>query len=147
MNTTARQNAKAPSRARLIVVDDEPHITHVLALKLRNAGFDVVCAQDGEEAFELATQHPQSVPDLVITDFQMPYISGLELCMRLKKHAATANVPAIMLTARGHALSQTDIEQTNIQLVLSKPFSLRQVLEEVERILSPAAQSGIRDAA
>lgn len=154
MDTRVNNGEHSTPRRRLVVVDDEPHITHVLALKLRNAGFEVVCAQDGEEAYELACQNPGSPPDLVITDLQMPYVTGIELCMRLKKNPATAKVPAIMLTARGHALSQTDIELTNIRLVLSKPFSPRQVLEEVERILSPAgpagapaAQSRIRDAA
>lgn len=125
--------------SQLLIVDDETHITHVLALKLRNAGFAVRTACDGEEALEVATQDP---PDLLITDLQMPYMTGLELCARLKKNPATANIPAIMLTARGHALSQADLGPTNIRIVLSKPFSPRQVLEEVERILGHAPQTG-----
>lgn len=118
--------------ARVLVVDDEAHITHVVSLKLRNAGFDVRTAGDGEEALELATSDP---PDLLITDLQMPYLSGLELCVKLKAHAATAALPAIMLTARGHALTATDLQNTNIRLVMSKPFSPRQILEKVEEIL------------
>lgn len=122
-------------RKRLLVVDDETHIVHVLALKLRNAGYEVQTASDGEEGLELATQDAEHPPDLVITDLQMPYLSGLEMCARLKKQPATSSVPAIMLTARGHALAASDLATTNIRLVLSKPFSPRQVLEEVERIL------------
>jgi two-component system phosphate regulon response regulator PhoB len=117
---------------RILVADDEPHIVGVLALKLRNAGFDVRTAADGEEAWELASKDP---PDLVITDLQMPYMTGLDLCARLKRHPATASIPAIMLTARGHALAPADLEPTNIRLVLSKPFSPREVLEHVEKIL------------
>jgi CheY-like chemotaxis protein len=117
---------------RILVADDEPHIVGVLALKLRNAGFDVRTAADGEEAWELASKDP---PDLVITDLQMPYMTGLDLCAKLKKHPATASIPAIMLTARGHALAPADLEPTNIRLVLSKPFSPREVLEHVEKIL------------
>jgi DNA-binding response OmpR family regulator len=130
---------------RLIVADDEMHIVHVLTLKLRNAGYEVRTAADGEEGFELATQDP---PDLIITDLQMPYMSGLEMCVKLKKTPVTASVPAIMLTARGHALAQADLDSTNIRLVLSKPFSPRQVLEEVERILGrPPAGRIIKEAA
>ncbi|MBL8746566.1 MAG: response regulator [Phycisphaerae bacterium] len=131
---TDEQGRTAP--ARLIVVDDEVHIVHVLALKLRNAGYDVRTAADGEEGCEMATQDP---PDLIITDLQMPFLSGLEMCARLKKNQPTATIPVIMLTARGHALSQSDLNSTNIRLVLSKPFSPRQVLEEVERILGRAS--------
>lgn len=138
-------NEAGKATGRLIVVDDEMHIVHVLALKLRNAGYEVRTAADGEEGFEHATQDP---PDLIITDLQMPFLSGLEMCAKLKNHAATSKVPAIMLTARGHALSQADLDTTNIKLVLSKPFSPRQVLEEVERILGrPPAGALFKEAA
>lgn len=122
-----------PSKHTILVVDDEAHITHVVSLKLRNAGYEVRTAGDGEEAYELACASP---PDLIITDLQMPYMSGLALCLKLKATRATAHVPAVMLTARGHALEEHDLEKTNILLVLSKPFSPRQILETVEQILS-----------
>lgn len=120
------------SKGAILVVDDEPHITHVLALKFKNAGYDVRTAGDGEEAYELACASP---PDIIITDLQMPYMSGLALCLKLKATRVTANVPAIMLTARGHALEENDLIKTNIRLVLSKPFGPRQVLETVQEIL------------
>ncbi|MDX2114820.1 MAG: response regulator [Planctomycetota bacterium] len=130
------------SAGKILVVDDEAHITHVLALKLRNAGFTVRTASDGEEAFELASQDP---PDVLITDLQMPYMTGLELCIKLKKKPATAQIPALMLTARGHALGESDLQSTNIRMVLSKPFSPRHVLEEVERILGRGGAAGSGD--
>lgn len=120
------------SAQRILVVDDETHIVHVVSLKLRNAGFDVQTASDGEEAYQIALQQP---PDLLITDFQMPYMDGLQLCAALKKNPSTAKVPALMLTARGHALPPEDLAATNIKNVLSKPFSPRHVLEEVQRML------------
>lgn len=113
---------------RILVVDDEAHITHVVSLKLRNAGYDVVTARDGEEGFELATQSP---PDLIITDFHMPYMTGLEMCAKLRAQASTAKVPALLLTARGYALSAEDLKRTNILETLSKPFSPREVVEKV----------------
>jgi DNA-binding response OmpR family regulator len=120
-----------------LVVDDEQHIVHVVALKLRNAGLEVLTAADGEQAYEIAVK---SRPDIVITDLQMPYMNGLELCQKLRDNPATANVPALMLTARGHALSKQDLSGTNIAEVLAKPFSPREILARVEVILGEAAK-------
>ncbi len=115
-----------------LVVDDEQHIVHVVALKLRNAGLEVITASDGEQAYELASKSP---PDIVITDLQMPYMNGLELCQKLRENPATSAVPALMLTARGHALSKEDLAGTNISEVLAKPFSPREILSRVEALL------------
>ncbi len=122
---------------KILVADDEPHITHVVSLKLRNAGLDVVLAHDGEEAYELALDDP---PDLVITDLQMPYMSGLELSRRLREHEATRDIPVIMLTARGLGLAQEDLEATSIRAVMSKPFSPKQILERANAILAEASE-------
>jgi DNA-binding response OmpR family regulator len=123
--------------ARILVVDDEAHILHVLSLKLRNAGYDVVTAVDGEEAFEVACQER---PDLIMTDFQMPYMTGLELCRALAGNAATAAIPVIILTARGYALDRADLRIGNIREVLSKPFSPRGVLQVVRNVLGRAGE-------
>lgn len=122
----------------VLIVDDEPHITHVLALKLRNAGFEVITAGDGEEALEAATSR---TPAVVITDLQMPYMDGLEFCKALKKQESTQSVPALMLTARGFSLARADIELTNIREVLSKPFSPREILLKVNAILGITTES------
>src|SRR4249919_2402162 len=95
----------------ILVADDESHILHVVSLKLRNAGFKVVTARDGQEALELAQQEK---PDLLITDYHMPQLSGLELCQRLKQDPATNYIPAIMLTAGGYRLEPHDTEQSGI---------------------------------
>src|SRR4051812_2038647 len=117
------------TKKRILVVDDESHILHVVSLKLSNAGYDIVTAADGEEGYEVALQVS---PDLIITDYQMPFMTGLELCQKLKVTAATANTPALMLTARGFSLTKQDLELTNIVGVLSKPFSPRDVLARVQ---------------
>jgi two-component system phosphate regulon response regulator PhoB len=116
----------------ILVADDEHHIRLVVSQRLREAGFNVIEARDGEEALELAQSNP---PHLVITDFQMPLLSGLELCMALRARKATANVPAIMLTARGHAVKPDNLSQTNIKELMSKPFSARELLVKVQRVL------------
>lgn len=125
----------------VLVVDDESHILHVVSLKLRNAGFEVVTAEDGEEGLALALERR---PALVITDYQMPYMTGLELCKALKKEEATRDIPALMLTARGFAMPEQSLAQTNIAAVLSKPFSPREVLSRVQALIGTdlSAQGG-----
>src|SRR3982751_1420955 len=123
------------SERTILVADDESHILHVVSLKLRNAGFRVITARDGQEAFDLAQQER---PDLIITDYHMPQLSGLELCQRLKQDPATTGIPAIMLTARGYHLEPSDTEQSGILRMLSKPFSPRQLLTTVNEVLEQA---------
>jgi len=120
----------------ILVADDESHILHVVSLKLQNAGYRVLTARDGREALEIA-QHEH--PDLIITDYHMPELSGLELCRRLKEQEATSNIPAIMLTARGYCLDEQDTEKSGIRCMISKPFSPRQLLATVNDVLSRAA--------
>ncbi len=120
------------AQRRILLVDDEPHILQVLAIKLRNAGYEVTTANDGEEALETATS---TIPDLVITDVQMPYMNGVELCRGLAADPRTQSLPVILLTARGYALDDSDVEIGNIRDVVSKPFSPRSVLLRIEQIL------------
>jgi CheY-like chemotaxis protein len=119
---------------KILVADDESHILHVVSLKLRNAGFTVVTACDGQEALELAQQEH---PDLLIIDYHMPHLSGLELCQRLRQEEATDNIPAILLTARGYDLDITETQ--GIRRMLSKPFSPRQLLATVNEVLTEVA--------
>ena len=119
----------------ILVVDDEPHITHVVALKLRHAGYDVVTAGDGEEGFEIACE---TNPTLIITDLQMPYMTGLEMCQKLAGVTTTARTPVLVLTARGYHLASDDTVNSNIRGMISKPFSPREILEKVAQIIGEA---------
>jgi CheY-like chemotaxis protein len=121
---------------KILVCDDESHILHVVSLKLRNAGYEVLTAADGQEALELAIAER---PDLIITDYHMPSLSGLELCQKLKQDPATAKIPAIMLTARGYQLDPNDTRDSGILRMLSKPFSPRHLLTTVNEVLLEAA--------
>jgi CheY-like chemotaxis protein len=122
---------------RILVIDDEMHILQVLSLKLRNAGFEVHTAVDGEEGLHQARTIQ---PDLIITDVQMPYMTGLELSRVLAGDALTAGVPVVILTARGYALDDDDIDTKNIVEVVSKPFSPRAVINLVCSTLEGGAQ-------
>lgn len=121
---------------KVLVVDDEAHIVHVVGLKLRNAGYEVLSAADGEEGYEMALEH---LPDVIITDFQMPYMTGLEMCCKLRQHPETAGIPVLMLTARGFTLDDEDLRAANVIRALTKPFSPRELLSCVERALRKGA--------
>lgn len=120
---------------KILVADDESHILHVVSLKLRNAGFTVVTACDGQEALDLARLE---LPDLLIIDYQMPHLSGLEVCQRLRHEPATNRIRAILLTARGYDLNLADVEPTGVARILSKPFSPRQLLATANEMLTEA---------
>jgi CheY-like chemotaxis protein len=124
----------------ILVCDDETHIRHIISHKLRGAGFGVVEARNGQEALAVLETRGQdgqfkASPGLVISDFQMPIITGVELCKVLRQRAETARTPVLMLTARGYTLTDEDLAQTNIREVISKPFGVRQLLERVVEIV------------
>jgi two-component system alkaline phosphatase synthesis response regulator PhoP len=121
---------------KILIVDDETHILHVLSMKLHNAGYEVITAVDGEDGFDCALKHH---PDLIITDYQMPYMTGLELCKALAGDKSTMGIPVIMLTARGFALDSQDLALRNIREVVAKPFSPRAMVEQIREILDPAS--------
>lgn len=120
------------SDKKILVVDDELHITQILAFKLKKAGLAVVTANDGEEGVRLACEH---LPDLIVSDYQMPVVNGFELAKHLYSDAATAHIPILMLTGRVHKLSPSELAKTNIQALLAKPFSAREVLAKVEELI------------
>ncbi len=117
---------------KVLVVDDEIHIVHVAAIKLRNNGYEVIMATNGAEAFELACAEK---PDIIVTDFQMPVMTGLELVEKIRQNEETKDIPVILLTARNFAVSQEQQEDLQISGCLSKPFSPRELLENIEDIL------------
>lgn len=117
---------------KVLIVDDEIHIVHVVAIKLRNNGYEVISANNGSEALELACELK---PDIIVTDFQMPVMTGMELVEKLRENEQTKDIPVIMLTARSFAISKEVQEKLNISDCLSKPFSPRELLINIEDIL------------
>ena len=117
---------------KVLVVDDEIHIVHVVAIKLRNNGYEVISADNGAEAFKLACEEK---PDIIVTDFQMPGMTGLELVEKLRQREETRDIPVIMLTARSFAVPKEQQEDLRISGCLSKPFSPKELLVSIEDIL------------
>ncbi len=117
----------------ILVVDDEAHIVRVVAFKLRSAGFEVIEAFDGEEAWD---RLEESRVDLVLTDRQMPILDGIELARRIASNPRTTNLPVIMLTARGFRLTPSELSDAGIVEMIDKPFSPRGLVERIEEVLA-----------
>ncbi|HUU93368.1 MAG TPA: response regulator [Phycisphaerae bacterium] len=121
----------------VLVADDDAFITNVVARKLQNAGLEVIVAMDGREAYEQATAQR---PDFLITDLQMPVMSGLELCARLTAELPEP-IPTILLTAKGFEIDPNAIGSLPILHVMTKPFSPRELLANVQAALTVGAAS------
>ena len=117
---------------KVLVVDDEVHIVNVVAVKLRNNDYEVITAEDGQEGFDLACEH---APDIIVTDFQMPVLTGLELIEKLRANESTKDIPVIMLTARNFSIDDGKKDELMISSCLPKPFSPRELLKSIEDIL------------
>jgi two-component system alkaline phosphatase synthesis response regulator PhoP len=117
---------------KVLIADDEIHIIHVVAIKLRNNGYEVVAANNGAEAYDLACRE---MPDIIVTDYQMPLMTGIELIEKLRKGEDTRDIPVILLTARSFAISQEQQESLGVANCLSKPFSPKELLKTIQDIL------------
>jgi two-component system alkaline phosphatase synthesis response regulator PhoP len=118
----------------ILLCDDEISILRAAEFKLKRAGYEVQIAGDGEEGWAAIQARK---PDLLITDCQMPRLDGLGLVQRLRAHPETAGIAVLMLTAKGLELSHEMLSRNlGILRVIAKPFSPRQLLEEVDAVLS-----------
>ena len=121
---------------RVLVVDDEPYILKILVFKLRTAGLVPVEAANGEDALRLALAEP---PDAILLDLSLsPGLSGFEVLGRLKAHPRTAAVPVVVLTARTQAEERATGLRLGAARFLTKPFSTKALLVELEGILAAA---------
>lgn len=120
------------SKPLILVVEDEGALQKLLAYNLKAADFDVVQAYDGEEALMLIEERE---PDLVLLDWMLPQLSGLELCRRLRRRPETSAVPIIMLTARGEEPDRLRGLETGADDYITKPFSPAELLARIRAVL------------
>ncbi|MBC8356501.1 MAG: response regulator [Planctomycetes bacterium] len=114
---------------KILLVDDELHIRRAAEFKLKRQ-FDVSCAEDGQEAWEMILEER---PDVLVTDLQMPRMDGLELIERVRANEKTADLPVLLLTAKGFELAHDAVFETfGVFQLVSKPFSPRELCKLVQ---------------
>jgi len=114
---------------RILIVDDEPAVTDLLAYNFRRALYQVDIAADGAAALRLARE---KAPDLILLDLMLPVIDGLDVCRELRK---TSDVPIIMITARGEEIDRVLGLELGADDYVAKPFSVRELLARVKAVL------------
>ena len=116
----------------VLVAEDEGALVTLLRYNLEREGYRVLEAQDGEEALLVAAEEK---PDLVLLDWMLPQLSGIEVCRRLRGRQETRNVPIIMLTARGEETDRIRGLDTGADDYLTKPFSMTELLARLRAVL------------
>jgi len=127
--------AKAGSAPRVLVVEDEAALATMLAYNLEAEGYQVERAGRGDEAEAMLVENP---PDLVILDWMLPSVSGVELCRRLRAREATRTLPVIMLTARGEESERVRGLSVGADDYVVKPFSVPELMARVKALLRRA---------
>ena len=117
---------------RLLLVEDDPALAELLEFRFKGEGYVVTVTPNGDEALLLAREQ---VPDIVLLDWMIEGTSGIEVCRRLRRNKETANVPIIMLSARGEEEDRIRGLDTGADDYVTKPFSPRELLSRVSAIL------------
>jgi two-component system response regulator VicR len=123
-------SAPATQRETVMVVDDEPEITEVVASALEDDGFNVEKASDGRRALELVERHP---PDAMVLDLNLPKVDGLQVVQRCRANPATRDVPIIIVSGSRDALQEIDLQSL---VFVEKPFDLEVLLVLIEDAVS-----------
>ena len=124
------------AKGKILVVDDEIYIVHILDFSLGMEGYEVLTALDGEQALEKArAEHP----DLLVLDIMMPKLDGYETCKMLKADANTKDIPVILLSAKGRNVDQKIGFEVGADDYITKPFSPRKLVERINAILGQSS--------
>jgi DNA-binding response OmpR family regulator len=127
---------------KVLVVDDEPDAVELIKFNLKAAGYDVVSAADGEEALKKARL---LLPDLIVLDVMLPEVDGLEVCKILRRDSRVSAIPIIMLTAKAAEIDRVLGLELGADDYVTKPFSPRELVLRVKRLLRAGPDSGAKD--
>ncbi|MBV8800103.1 MAG: phosphate regulon transcriptional regulator PhoB [Alphaproteobacteria bacterium] len=116
----------------ILVVEDEDALATLLRYNLEKEGFEATFAGDGEEAMVAVDER---MPDVVLLDWMLPKISGVEVCRRLRNQRETRNIPVIMLTARGEEADRLRGLETGADDYIVKPFSMAELIARIRAVL------------
>ncbi len=119
---------------KVLVVEDEANIVDSLSFLMKQAGFEVLVARDGDTAIRMMQRRPA---DLVLLDLMLPRRDGYEVCREIRSNPEWASVRIIMLTARGRDLDRRKGMQLGADAYITKPFSTRDIVARVQDMLSP----------
>lgn len=119
-------------KERILIVDDEPHIRRILTFLLEQKGFVTLTASDGRQALEVARTE---LPDLILLDLMMPHMDGFEVCRQLRRDFPTAQIPVIMVTAKGEVNDKVRGLQGGANDYLTKPYDNKELLARVQNML------------
>ncbi|PSF05164.1 phosphate regulon transcriptional regulatory protein PhoB [Marinobacter fuscus] len=125
---------------RVLIVDDESAIREMIAVALEMADFDYMEAEDALQAHSMIVDQR---PDLILLDWMLPGTSGVELARRLKKDATTADIPIIMLTAKGEEDNKIQGLEVGADDYITKPFSPRELVARLKAVLRRATPPGV----
>src|SRR5213083_1687573 len=128
----SRMVTKARVMPKILVEDDEPDAVELIDFNLKAASYEVVTAAEGNEALKKARS---SLPDLIVLDLMLPEVDGLEVCKLLRRDAATADIPIIMLTAKAAEIDRVLGLELGADDYITKPFSPRELILRVKKIL------------
>jgi len=132
--------ASPPEPRKVLVAEDNPALAAVMRFHLERASLQVEVARDGQEAWERLQKGTYA---MVITDQQMPHLSGCEICRRMRQDPRLASVPVLMVTAKRLELQSSKIqEELGVREVLPKPFSVLELMEAVNSGLDSASDTG-----
>ena len=120
-------------QAKVLVVDDEVYILHILDFILGAENYDVITAMNGEQALEKVREEK---PDLIVLDIMMPKLDGYETCRLIKSDPKTKSIPVILLTAKGREVDQKLGREVGASDYITKPFSPSKLIDRVQSILS-----------
>ncbi len=119
---------------KILVADDEIFMLRLLEMTFKKGGYEVICCRDGHEALAMAAT---TLPQLIVLDVMMPGLDGLGALRQLKGSPATKDIPVVVLSAKGQALTRVEAQEAGAALFLAKPFSPNQLLSEAQKILEP----------
>jgi two-component system alkaline phosphatase synthesis response regulator PhoP len=119
-------------KGKILVVDDENYILHILDFSLGAEGYEVITAEDGEEAVRKCREER---PDLVVLDVMMPKMDGFEACRAIKRNAETADTPVILLSAKSRDVDQKQGYEAGADDYITKPFSPGRLVDRVHGLL------------
>ena len=120
------------AKGRILVVDDEIYIVHILDFSLGMEGYEVLTALDGEQALE---RLKADKPDLIVLDIMMPKVDGYEVCRTIKSSPETQHIPVILLSAKGRNVDQKMGFDVGADDYITKPFSPRKLVERINALL------------